>query len=374
MIAFSHAALAVSPAASRALLAARRRVPAAAPIRQSRLPAVVPHASSAAIPPEPASNSSVPVPSVSRLRIGFYFGLWYLFNVIFNVLNKSTLNLWAFPWTLSLVQLGVGSSYCALLWILNLRKRPNVTWGLLRAMVLPVLGHLAGHVLTCVSFSHVAISFAHIVKSAEPAFGAVGAALATGEVYPLGVYASLIPVIVGVALSAVSELTFTWWGFVTAMLSNVAFAARNIFTKITMKDYKKDETLTAQNMYGLTSIMAFLFELPMAMIADRGIPSLTATRLASTAPSTVLTYLVASACFYHLYNETSYLALAEVSPITFSVANTFKRVIIIVSAVFVFKTKILPLNAVGMAIAIVGAFLYSLSKELLTKKTGQKNS
>lgn len=320
-----------------------------------------------AISPAGSSDANTNRPWAQTLKVGFYFGLWYFFNVVFNVLNKKTLNVWTFPWTLSLVQLGVGSLYCAILWIFGLRQRPNVSWGLLRAMILPVLGHLAGHVLTCVSFSSVAISFSHIVKSAEPAFGAAGAALALNEFYPWQVYASLIPVIVGVALSAVSELTFTWMGFITALLSNVAFAARNVFSKITMKDYKNDETLTSRNMYGLISIMAFMLELPMALIADRGIPKLIANNPAVSS-SILVRLILSSAVMYHLYNESSYMALGQVSPVTFSVGNTIKRVIIIVFSIAIFQTKILPLNAAGMFVAILGTFLYSWTKNQAGKK------
>uniref|UniRef100_A0A7S1T751 Sugar phosphate transporter domain-containing protein n=2 Tax=Compsopogon caeruleus TaxID=31354 RepID=A0A7S1T751_9RHOD len=313
-------------------------------------------------------SQRIVTPLGRTLKVGFYFGLWYFFNVVFNVLNKSTLNVWSYPWTLSLVQLGGGSLYCALLWILGLRQKPNVSWGLLRAMILPVLGHLGGHVLTCVSFSMVAISFSHVVKSAEPAFGAAAAALALREFYPWTVYASLIPIISGVALAAVTELTFTWAGFITALLSNVAFAARNVFSKITMKNYKDDPTLGSRNMYGLISIVAFLLELPMALIADRGIPKLIPATSSAVSPNTLLLYILSSAIMYHLYNESSYMALGQVSPVTFSVGNTVKRVIIIVASILVFKTKFLPLNAFGMIIALLGTFLYSWTKERASRK------
>mmetsp|Transcript_12129 Transcript_12129/g.24722 ORF Transcript_12129/g.24722 Transcript_12129/m.24722 type:complete len:138 (+) Transcript_12129:78-491(+) len=135
-----------------------------------------------------------------------------------------------------------------------------------------------------------------------------------------------------------------------------------------MKNYKDDPTLGSRNMYGLISIVAFLLELPMALIADRGIPKLIPATSSAVSPNTLLLYILSSAIMYHLYNESSYMALGQVSPVTFSVGNTVKRVIIIVASILVFKTKFLPLNAFGMIIALLGTFLYSWTKERASRK------
>lgn len=51
--------------------------------------------------------------------------------------------------------------------------------------LLPVaLFHTIGHVSACVSFSQVAVSFAHIVKSAEPVFSVILSWPLLGIVYP----------------------------------------------------------------------------------------------------------------------------------------------------------------------------------------------
>lgn len=50
------------------------------------------------------------------------------------------------------------------------------------------------------------------------------------------------------------------------------------------------------------------------------------------------------------------------SPITHSIANTIKRVCIIVATVLVFGTKMTTLGAAGSAIAVLGTFVYSLAK------------
>lgn len=80
-------------------------------------------------------------------------------------------------------------------------------------------------------------------------------------------------------------------------------------------------------------------------------------------------WVVAQSVFYHLYNQVSYMSLDEISPLTFSIGNTIKRVTVIVSSIIIFRTKLLPINVVGAAIAILGTFLYSQVSKYLCPGT-----
>lgn len=291
--------------------------------------------------------------------IAFLFFLWYVFNIIFNIMNKRLLNVWSNPWILSTVQLGVGSIMALLRWTLQPSTRPKVSRKLLRALFLPTLSHLVGHVSTCISFSYVAVSFSHIVKACEPAFGALGSAVVLGEVYSPSVYLTLFPIIFGVALSAVTQIQFSWPGFLFAMLSNVAFASRNIFSKLTMGDYKDDKSLTPQNLYGIMSIFALLIEIPFALYME-GLPALPSRGVAM-----LLGY---SGIFYTLYNTVSFMALGKTGVVTHAVGNILKRASVIIVSIIVFRTPVKLLNGVGMGIALLGTCLYSFAKQRFTAR------
>lgn len=45
--------------------------------------------------------------------------------------------------------------------------------------------------------------------------------------------------------------------------------------------------------------------------------------------------------------QVSYMILQRVSPVTHSVGNCVKRVVVIVSSVIIFRTPVNPVNAVG---------------------------
>merc|ERR1711972_1083749 len=105
------------------------------------------------------------------------FVLWYVGNYRYNISNKLALNAAGgaagFPMTISALQLGVGVIYALFLWLApDARKRPNITfkdW----VATLPVGLCTAGaHASSVFALSAGAVSFAQIVKAAEPAFAA----------------------------------------------------------------------------------------------------------------------------------------------------------------------------------------------------------
>jgi len=74
------------------------------------------------------------------------------------------------------------------------------------------IAHTIGHVAATVSKSKVAVSFTHIIKSGEPAFSVLVSRFLLGETFPVPVYLSLIPIIGGCGLAAVTELHFNMTG------------------------------------------------------------------------------------------------------------------------------------------------------------------
>lgn len=74
------------------------------------------------------------------------------------------------------------------------------------------MAHTIGHVAATVSMSKVAVSFTHIIKSGEPAFSVLVSRFLLGEMFPTSVYLSLLPIIGGCALAAVTELNFNMIG------------------------------------------------------------------------------------------------------------------------------------------------------------------
>merc|ERR1711871_192805 len=123
-----------------------------------------------------------------------------------------------------------------------------------------------------------AVSFTHIVKASEPVVSAIMSALFLKQIMPVPVYLSLLPVIGGVGLASLKELSFTWLAFGTAMMSNVASAGRGILSKGLMGQ-DIGENLDASNLYAVLTMIAFVFLLPVSLSLES--PELVSSSIAA---------------------------------------------------------------------------------------------
>merc|ERR1711871_1804967 len=128
-------------------------------------------------------------------------------------------------------------------------------------------GHLGTHIGAVISLGAGAVSFTHIVKASEPVVSAALSAVMLGAFYSPITYLTLLPIVGGVALASLKELSFTWLGFGAAMLSNVSSALRGILAKKTMGG-GVGENMTEANLYAVMTIMAFAVLLPVSLLVE----------------------------------------------------------------------------------------------------------
>merc|ERR1719253_2441735 len=168
---------------------------------------------------------------------------------------------------MTFVSLAVGVPWVLMLWATGIRKAPKIDlegWKVL----LPIgAAHALGHAGAVIALGAGAVSFAQTVKAAEPVFTCVLSYFVLGTVFRWPVYASLFPIIAGVSLASLKELSFTWKAFYGAITSNVAFASRAVLSKATM-DKPVGENMGAANLYGILTIIAFTLSLPFAIQAE----------------------------------------------------------------------------------------------------------
>jgi len=301
---------------------------------------------------------------METLKTGSFFALWYLFNIGYNIYNKKALNALAIPYTMALLQLAVGIPYAGALWLTGLRKTPKLSKDDIKTLIPVSLGHLGTHIGAVVSLGAGAVSFTHIVKASEPVVSAALSAVLLGAIYHPITYLTLLPIVGGVALASLKELSFTWVGFIAAMGSNLSSALRGILAKKTMGD-GVGENMTEANIYAVLTILATIFILPITFALEP--PAvIKATVDAALGSGLTAKYLwtnsLLAGAFYYLYNEVAFLALGRVNPVTHAIGNTVKRVVIIIASVIAFKTPISTLGVIGSSIAIAGTLLYSLAK------------
>ncbi len=259
------------------------------------------------------------------LKVGLYIALWFGLSTMYQIENKVRLNMLSLPWLQSAASLAVGSLFVTFLWATGIRKPPRLTREATRTYLPIAFCHSIGHIGAVVSAAFGAVSFTQIVKAAEPVFTCgLGVAL-LGSTVSLATALTLLPIVAGVALASVSELSFTWPAFGGGMLSNLAFASRNILSRASM-DKPKGENMTpgaprscpraahaihvsppvhvAENLFGVLTIMSFLWALPFALAIDG--PKAAATWAAASAkfaPSAMIKATVATGLYFYTYNE-----------------------------------------------------------------------
>merc|ERR1719469_664393 len=305
------------------------------------------------------------------IQTGSYLALWYLFNIAYNIYNKQALNALAYPWTIATIQMAAGCFYFVPLWLTGIRKAPKLSTSDLKTLFPIALCHTGVHIGAVIALGAGAVSFAHIVKASEPVVTCGLNALLLGQVLPLPVYLTLLPIIGGVAIASMKELSFTFLALAAAMLSNVSSAARSVLSKKTMSGKEIGENLDAQNLYAVLTAMSTVILIPMCL-AMEGTALFTAFKSVVAAGQftnkSLATLLALSGACYYAYNEVAFLALGKVNPVTHAVGNTIKRVVIIVASVIAFKTPMTTGSIIGSSIAIFGTLLYSLAMNASKKK------
>ncbi|GJN35906.1 hypothetical protein PR202_gb24721 [Eleusine coracana subsp. coracana] len=337
-------------------------------LRSPLLPATRARTPAAAAAASPAAEGDGKPDSagISRtLQLGAMILVWYLLNIYFNIYNKLLLKAVPFPLTITTFQFASGSFFITLMWLLNLHPRPRLSLQQC-AKILPLaLIHVLGNAFTNMSLGRVAVSFTHTVKAMEPFFSVLLSVLFLGETPSILVLGSLVPIVSGVVLASMTEISFNWIGFWSAMASNLTNQSRNVISKKVLAD--NEESLDDINLFSVMTVMAFLLSVPLMLSVD-GI-KFSPSYLRSTGiniEELCVKAALAGTCF-HFYQQVSYSLLARMSPVTHSVANSLKRVVVIASSVIFFRTPISPINALGTGMAVAGVFLYSRLKKAKPK-------
>lgn len=320
----------------------------------------------AASVPESAGESKAKSNSLARtLELGLLFGLWYLFNIYFNIYNKQVLKAFHYPVTVTTVQFAVGTVLVLFMWGFNLYRRPKISGSQLAAILPLALVHTLGNLFTNMSLGRVSVSFTHTIKAMEPFFSVLLSAMFLGELPTLWVVGSLVPIVGGVALASVTEVSFNWAGFWSAMASNLSNQSRNVLSKKVM--VKKEDAIDNITLFSIITIMSFILAAPLTLIME-GV-KFTPAYIQSTGLNVQQIYvraLIAALCF-HAYQQVSYMILQRVSPVTHSVGNCVKRVVVIISSVIFFQTPVSLINSLGTGVALAGVFLYSRVKRIKPK-------
>ena len=296
-----------------------------------------------------------------RVLLGSLFSLWYALNIVFNVANKRALLAVPSSIWMTTCHFAIGSGIALLMWTTGAHPRPHINSKTLRSLLPLATVHTAGNLLTNVSLGKVAVSFTHTVKALEPLFSIGLSTAFFGDLPSRLVLLSLAPIVGGVALASASEATFNWLGFLSAMGSNLTFQSRNVLSKLLMGGRKPLDNI---NLFSLITLISLPLTLPIALLAE-GVTSPIPVALANpVANQQIVQQIFIAGTTFHLYQQVSYMILQRVVPVTHSIGNCVKRVVIIASSIVVFQNPVSGQNAAGTTLALLGVFAYNYVRPL----------
>mmetsp|Transcript_60206 Transcript_60206/g.70346 ORF Transcript_60206/g.70346 Transcript_60206/m.70346 type:complete len:256 (+) Transcript_60206:348-1115(+) len=247
------------------------------------------------------------------------------------------------------------------------RARPSINVDDVIKMLPVAFCALGAHSASVFALSAGAVSFGQIVKASEPVFAAVLSQFVYKKKISTAKWACLPIIIGGVVLASVKELDFAFSALIAACIANLFAAFKgNENKKLMETDGVKDRLGSVGNQFAVVSILAFIMSIPLLIVTE-GKKWGQFVELWNTNP--VISFnLIASGLYFYGYNELATMTLKKTGAVTQSVANTAKRVIVIVGVAIVLGESLDPIKLLGCGIGIGGVLLYSVIDSLVAKK------
>lgn len=164
-------------------------------------------------------------------------------------------------------------------------------------------------------------------------------------------------------IATATELSFDIIGLLSALLATLTFAIQNIFTKKAMRDLQ----LNHLRLLSLMAIIASAMLLPFWALYDlRRIIIL--FEMGKQDMLWLLVILTLNGFLNFAQNMVAFTVLSLVTPLSYSVAASSKRILVITVSVVLLRNPVSVVNVFGMLVAIFGVFLYNKAKYEANKR------
>ncbi|KAL1469053.1 hypothetical protein MTO96_004786 [Rhipicephalus appendiculatus] len=267
--------------------------------------------------------------------------LWYGISSGNNVVGKVVLNSFPYPLTVTMVQLFSITVYSGPVFALwGIRPYLDLEWGTYMRCIVPLAcGKFFSSLTSHVSLWKVPVSYAHTVKATMPLFTVVLSRIILKEKQTWTVYASLLPIIIGVMVATMTEISFDMTGLISALISTIGFSLQNIYTKKVIRDTNAHYLRLLHTFARL----ALIFFIPVWLLFDARRFSKDTTLFKQSDGFTVLLLLFVDGALNFAQN----------------LVAGFPSLLYRCSC---FTTPVTPLNVFGMLTAVLGVLCYNKAK------------
>jgi len=236
------------------------------------------------------------------------------------------------------------------------RKEPVRQADFLRQMCIVGVLRFGAVTLGLIALGRLAVSFTETVKSSAPFVTVVTSFFILGQRTTWMENASLVPVVLGLALCSYTEVSFNQIGFIAAMSTNCVDCVQNVYSKKLMTHY------TATQLQFYATCAALVVQLPAWFLTNEF--------SYEVVPTYTIGFLLVDGIFFYLQSITAYKVVALVTPVAMSVANCVKRAILIWLSTFVFGNP-MGANTIFVTFMLIsGVMGYNYVKSLPENKSG----
>jgi len=288
--------------------------------------------------------------------------LWYG-GAIVNVITAKTIfsRIGPYVWTLTLCQMTI-NQICARAYL----GRLKLTREQRRLAFLGGLTTYLGFVATNQAFSVMNPSLVETVKASEPVAGTIIAGLLTTEGWPpFRIVRALAVVVVGVMMASYSDASFVLFGVMCTLGSNAMFSAGNVCSKL---NHELAEPLDGMRYWYADVSYGIWFAAALALMEIKSLLSgdVEIEKLQAVFPLVIMNGF----CFW-MYNSMMYVITKYVDFATFSVINTTRRAVLIISTVIWFRIEFTMLNVCGLLVTALG-FTFFIKEKVSESQASQR--
>ncbi|XP_043705875.1 GDP-mannose transporter GONST5-like [Telopea speciosissima] len=292
---------------------------------------------------------------------------WWGFNVTVIVMNKWIFQNLDFKYPLSVSCIHfICSAVGAYLVIKVLKLKPLIEvnpedrWRTIFPMSFVFCINI---VLGNVSLRYIPVSFMQTIKSFTPATTVVLQWLVWRKHFDSRIWASLVPIVGGILLTSVTELSFNIFGFCAALFGCLATSTKTILAESLLHGYKFDSINTV---YYMAPFATMILAVPAILLEGSGVMNWFYTH-ESVGSSLVIIF--SSGVLAFCLNFSIFYVIQSTNAVTFNVAGNLKVAVAVIVSWLVFHNPIPALNAVGCAVTLIGCTFYGYVRHKLSQQT-----
>ncbi|OMJ19587.1 putative transporter [Smittium culicis] len=327
--------------------------------------------------------------------IFLFCSLWYISAIFSSNSGKSIMNVFNYPVTLSIFHFlcnVIFSFFFSLIYPKNLKTK--VTFDDLKSVVIISTNQVISHVVNSYAISFAPVSLVNTIKGISPFFTVVICKIVFGTKYSKRVYLSLIPLILGIAMTSFRAVGLTPIGFLFCLFAALTTTLGGIISKYVInllsnkenssKIISKPKSKTAKyKVLYHSAITSLAFAFPIWVLSEGKVIVPQFFRYLTNTPSFqsdstanpphqndthdlifVLPFLFFVHGFFHTAQAFFSISMIDItSPVTFSITSLLKRVVVIIAAIIWFNQKITTVQFIGITIFFFGLYMYSTSKK-----------